>query len=90
LAGEREKAEVSCVLHKRSRVRQFMHVQNAMWHCVSCCISSCTIWNPCFDTNKHCEKQITHFSKYNFHYVLIFFHTNKILIYISVVRRCRI
>jgi hypothetical protein len=47
---------VVCVPHKSSRVRQFMHVQNAMWHCVSCCVSRYTIQNPCFDTNKHWEK----------------------------------
>jgi hypothetical protein len=44
---------VTCVLCKRSRVRQFMHVQNATWCCVSRHVSRYIIQNPRFDTNKH-------------------------------------
>jgi hypothetical protein len=57
---EKGRRQRCCVPHKRSRVRQFMHIQNAMWHCVSCQVSRYTIQNPCFDTNKLWKKQITH------------------------------
>jgi hypothetical protein len=72
-----------CVQCKRSRVRQFMHVRNATWLCVSCCVSRFTIQNPRFDTLGEVDHTL---GKYDFHYVLIFFHNKKILLYISGVR----